>query len=144
MGTEVNGNIYSIIDYLLDKVRFDVPESAIKPILIERGLDGGMLATDCDRDLLRLCYADLFKWYVIGASKVNSTSDSDNGWSHSGGGFSLDADDRKLIIKEANAIYGELEPSSSIKTKGSFRMMSFGVRHADYDISGNPLPHVIK
>lgn len=143
MNTEVV-TPYTVEDYLFDKVRFDVPEGAIRPILLDRGVDGCSLASECDRDTLRLCYADLLKWIVIGASKVNNTSDSDNGWTHSGGGFEIGSDDRKLLIKEANAIYGELEPGSEIKVKSAFRMMSFGVQQASTDIAGNPLPHIIK
>ncbi len=130
-------------EYLLDKIRFSVPSKALLPIFVDRGLDADALASESDRDTLRLCYADLLKWVVLGASKVNNTSDTDNGWSHSGGGFEIGAEDRKLFIREANAIYKELEPSSSIKAGGTFRMMSFGVRHANYDTEGNPLPHII-
>lgn len=134
---------YTVEDYLLDKVRFNVPSGAVRPILLDRSVDGSVLASECDKDTLRLCYADLLKWIVLGASKVNNTSDSDNGWSHSGGGFEIGSDDRKLLIKEANAIYGELEPDSEIKIKSTFRMMSFGVQQANRDICGNKLPHVI-
>lgn len=135
---------YTVEDYLFDKVRFDVPEGAIRPILLDRGLEGDALASECDRDVLRLCYADLLKWIVLGASKVNNTSDTDNGWSHSGGGFEIGSDDRKLLIKEANAIYGELEPGSEIKVKSVFKIVSFGVQQANCDIGGNQLPHIIK
>ncbi len=134
---------YTIKDYLFDKVRFDVPDGAIRPILLDRGVDESSLATDCDRDTLRLCYADLLKWIVLGASKVNNTSDTDNGWTHSGGGFEISSEDRKLLIKEANSIYGELEPGSEIKIKSTFRMMSFGVQQANRDIGENPLPHIV-
>lgn len=135
---------YTVEDYLRDKVRFDVPKYTIKPILLDRGVDEGTIATDCEKDTLRLCYADLLKWIILGASKVNNTSDSDKGWTHTGGGLEFSSDDRKLIIKEANAIYGELEPSSSIKNESKFKMMSFGVQQAYTDMAGNPLPHIIK
>lgn len=143
MTTEVTDR-YTVEDYVLDRTRFKVPPKALRPIFLDRGVDGSALASGTDRDTLRLCYADLLKWIVLGASKVNNTSDSDNGWSHSGGGFEIDAEDRKLLVKEANAIYNELDPSSVIKSKSTFRMISFGVRHASYDTEGNPLPHIIK
>jgi hypothetical protein len=135
---------YTVEDYLRDKVRFEVPKYTIKPILFDRGIEEGVAVTDCNKDTLRLCYADLLKWIILGASKVNNTSDSDNGWTHTGGGFEISSEDRKLIIKEANAIYSELEPSSSIKSESKFKMMSFGVQQAYTDTAGNSLPHIIQ
>lgn len=135
---------YTVEDYLRDKVRFEVPKYTIKPILFDRGIEEGAAVTDCDKDTLRLCYADLLKWIILGASKVNNTSDTDNGWTHTGGGFEISSEDRKLIIKEANAIYSELEPSSSIKSESKFKMMSFGIQQAHTDTAGNSLPHIIQ
>lgn len=135
---------YTVEDYLRDKVRFEVPKYTIKPILFDRGIEEGAAVTDCDKDTLRLCYADLLKWIILGASKVNNTSDTDNGWTHTGGGFEISSEDRKLIIKEANAIYSELEPSSSIKSESKFKMMSFGIQQAYTDTAGNSLPHIIQ
>lgn len=135
---------YTVEDYLRDKVRFEVPKYTIKPILFDRGIEEGVAVTDCDKDTLRLCYADLLKWIILGASKVNNTSDTDNGWTHTGGGFEISSEDRKLIIKEANAIYSELEPSSSIKSESKFKMMSFGIQQAYTDTAGNSLPHIIQ
>lgn len=135
---------YTVEDYLRDKVRFEVPKYTIKPILFDRGIEEGVAVTDCDKDTLRLCYADLLKWIILGASKVNNTSDTDNGWTHTGGGFEISSEDRKLIIKEANAIYSELEPSSSIKSESKFKMMSFGIQQAHTDTAGNSLPHIIQ
>lgn len=135
---------YTVLDYLAAKVKFNMPRVALNAILYDRGMEPGCAYADRDEDATRLCYADMLKWFVLGPSKKNNTSDTDNGWTHSGGGYELDDTDRKLLIKEANAIYDELEPDSAIKNKSTFRMMSFGIQHANYDAAGNPLPHVIR
>lgn len=113
-------------------------------IFANRGIEPSTAFADRDVNSIRLAYADMLKWFIVGPSKKNNVSDTDNGWSHSGGGYELAADDRKLLIKEANAIYNELEPESTVKSKSTFRMNSLGVRHADYDAVGNPLPHIIR
>lgn len=136
--------VYTVMDYLPAKVKFDIPKAAMLAILADRGVESTIPYADADKAALRLAYADMLKWFVLGGSKENNTSDTDNGWTHSGGGYELDDTDRKLLIKEANAIYDELEPASVIKNKATFKIMSFGIRHADYDVTGNPIPHFIK
>lgn len=136
--------VYTVMDYLPAKVKFDIPKAAMLAILADRGVEPAIPYADADKGALRLAYADMLKWFVLGGSKQNNTSETDNGWTHSGGGYELDDTDRKLLIKEANAIYDELEPTSVIKNKTTFKIMSFGIRHADYDVTGNPIPHIIK
>lgn len=142
--TEAN-SIYTVFDHLSAKVKFGIPRAALVAILADRDMEPDAAYYDKrGSDELRLAYADMLKWFVLGPSKKNNTSDTDNGWTHSGGGYELDDEDRKLLVKEANAIYGELEPESVIKSKATFRMMSFGIQRANYDAAGNPLPHIIR
>lgn len=149
MKTGVNST-YTVQDHLAASVKFSVPRQALYARLIDRDLDPD---TEYDYDFrqqkenkekFRLAYADVIKWFVLGMSKKNNTSDGDNGWSHSGGGYEIDDKDRKLLMAEANAIYQELEPKSVFKSKTVFRMNSFGIQHANYDAAGNPLPHIIR
>lgn len=133
--------VYTVGDWLSGCVAFAVPESAVTAILADRGVDmdfpyfdKGSLPVD-----IRLLKADLIKWYVLGPSSVNNTSDSDNGWSHSGGGRSLTKEDKKLLLSEANAIYEELEPSSVFR-KPRTVVHSAGIMPAMRDIDGTPLP----
>lgn len=137
-------NIYTLEDALFSKVRFNIPDDTVHTILIERALDGSMAYADANRDDVRLAYADILKWLVLGPSKINNTSDSDNGWSHTEGGFEISERDRSELKAEANAIYAELEPSSMLKKKSSFRITSHGVKRADISAFGCPLPHIIK
>lgn len=135
---------YTVEDYILAKVKFEVPVDALYPIFIDREIDAKSLVVDCDKDKVRLAYADLLKWMILGPSKLNNTSDTDNGWTHSSGGYQLTNDDIKELKNEANAIYAELEPSSVFGRKTTFRMNSGGIKRANIDLAGNPLPHIIR
>lgn len=136
--------IHTLEDALFSKVRFSIPEDTVRTILIERALDGNMAYVDANPADVRLAYADILKWLVLGPSKMNNTSDSDNGWSHTEGGFEISESDRAALKAEANAIYAELEPSSMLKKKSSFKVSSHGVKRACLSIDGTPLPHIIK
>lgn len=135
---------YTVEDYILAKVKFEVPVDALYPIFVDREIEAKTPMMDSDRAKVRLAYADLLKWMILGPSKVNNTSDTDNGWTHSSGGYQLTSDDIKELKNEANAIYKELEPSSVFGRKTTFRMNSGGIKRANLDMTGNPLPHIIR
>ena len=141
--SEVN-DIYTVEDYIINKVKYDVPTEALKPIFIDRGIDASSAVIDCDKAAVKLAYADLLKWMVLGPSKVNNTSDTDNGWTHSAGGYQFTTDDIAELKAIANGIYKELEPTSVFGKKSVFRMNSGGIKRANTDPFGNPLPHIIK
>ena len=141
---EKETNAYTVLDYLANKVNFEVYRETVIGILADRGVDPSDMYVDSDKDTMRLAYADLLKWFLLGPSKVNNPSDSDNGWTHSGGGYDMSDDDRAEMKAEANAIYKELEPGSMLKKKSSFRIISHGVKRASYSPWGSPLPHLIK
>lgn len=136
--------MFTIKDYLINKVRFMIPMKALKAILADRGINGDEMFVERDKDEVRLAYADILKWFVLGPSKVNNTSDSDNGWSHTEGGYELSDADRNEMKAEANAIYKELEPESIMKRRTTFKINSQGVKRANYTLWGGILPHVIK
>lgn len=142
---------YTVKDWLCGCVNFEVPDSAIDYVCATRGVESDMAYADYiakpsddsegvdAKPDIRLLKADLLKWIVLGAGKVNNTSDSDNGWSHSSGGYTLSKDDKQLLTDEANAIYGELEPES-VFGKKRIRMRSAGIMPAYRDVDGDPLP----
>lgn len=136
--------ILTVGDYLINKVKFEVPEDSVKVILVDRELEYDTPYIDCDKAAVRLAYADVLKWIILGPSKFNNTSDSDNGWTHSGGGYELSDEDINALKAEANAIYSELEPESELKKKSTFRISSHGIKRANYSIWGQPMPHIIK
>jgi hypothetical protein len=141
--TDVDMQEFTVVDYLISKVRFGVPRRALIPILYDRELDEKAAYKSCDKDKVRLAYADLLKWIVLGASKVNNTSDTDNGWSHTTAGYELSDDDIANLKAEANAIYKELSPESVIKRRSAFRIVSHGVKRATRDTNGMYMPHTI-
>lgn len=134
--------VYTVGEYLSDKIRFGVPDGAVRAILADRGIDESAALMDCAKGGVRLAYADLLKWVLTGPGKVNNSSDTDNGWSHTEGGYEIGDADREQLMSEANAIYDELEPSSAIRRKGAFRMACFGVKRANKDLCGDWLPRV--
>lgn len=142
--------VYTVEDWLFGCVNFAVSQETADCILNERAVDGTQkYAKMVDVTVgegeepktidVRLLKADLLKWIVLGAGKVNNTSDQDNGWSHSDGGYTLSPEDKKLLTDEANAIYGELEPES-VFGKKKIRMRSAGIMPAERDLDGSPLP----
>lgn len=144
MTMEKEMTVYTAIDYLINKVKFNVPRKTVIGILADRGVDPNDGYVDSDKDTMRLAYADLLKWFLLGPSKVNNTSDSDNGWAHSGGGYDMSDDDRAEMKAEANAIYKELEPGSTLRKKSTFHITSHGVKRANYSLWWTPLPHIVK
>ncbi len=136
--------ILTVGDYLINKVKFEVPEDSVKVILVDRELEYDTPYIDCDKAAVRLAYADVLKWIILGPSKFNNTSDTDNGWTHSGGGYELSDEDISALKAEANAIYSELEPESELKKKSTFRISSHGIKRASYSMWGQPMPHIIK
>lgn len=141
---DTDTNILTVKDYLINKVKFDVPAKALCSILADREMAADDNFKDADKDKLRLAYADILKWMCVGPSKKNNTSDTDNGWTHSSGGYQLSTDDLKDMKAIANSIYGELEPASSFGKKVTFRINSAGIMRANRSLDGSPLPHIIK
>lgn len=135
--------VLTVEDALYGKVKFDVPEETMLTIIVDRGLDGGMCYADADKKDIRLAYADLIKWFLMGPSKQNNTTDTDNGWSHAGGGYELTDSDRSEMKAEANAIYAELEPTSMFKKRSTFRITSHGVKRANITPYGEPVTRII-
>lgn len=130
---------YTVDEWLAGCVNFPIPESAIAYIMSEREVTAGTAVSDGNSETRRLMKADLYKWIVLGAGSLNNTSDADNGWSHSGGGYTLTSEDKRLLTDEANAIYEELEPASVFRKKG-IRVRSAGIMPAARDLDGEPLP----
>lgn len=146
--------VYTVEDWLFGCVNFSVPQDAIDGIFAERRVDASQqYAKEVDVTIgageepkkidVRLLKADLYKWIVLGPGKVSSVSDSDNGWSHSEGGYTLSKDDKKMLIAEANAIYEELEPDSVFGKKYT-KIHSLGIMPAKRDLDGNPLPRIVR
>lgn len=137
-----NAVVYLAVDHLLSQMRFRMPRKAVCAIMVNRGVGVEAPYVDCEKRDLRLCYADMLKWLLIGPSKVNNVLDSDNGWSHTEAGYELSSADRADLRAEANAIYKELEPTSVLRGRTGFKIHSMGICRANRDVYGDPLPHI--
>lgn len=124
---------YTVMQHVGGLVKYEVPKSVMKALMAERGIAFSALYSDTEKSLTRLLYADVLKWFVLGPSKMNNTTDTDNGWTHAGGGYELTTEDKSDMKAEANAIYAELEPGGEIKRKVVFRMKSYGICRASHD-----------
>ena len=136
---------YTVKDYLFDQVNFDVPEGAVKSILKKRNVEETLVYPDeCNDIKVGLLKADLLKWICLGPTKKGAVSDSDNGWSHSEGSYTLSKEDKKLLMNEANALYEENDEPESKFGRTKIRVRSLGIMGARYDLNGNPLPRIVK
>lgn len=129
-------------DYVFGCVNFAVPQEAVDHILSEREITSSKPYEELekkDKDLLK---ADLYVWICMGPSKVDSTSDSDNGWKHSEGGYTLSDEDKDRMLAVAKAIYEKYD-EEYIDDSVSVAISSFGIQPCDYDEAGIPLPHIV-
>lgn len=133
---------FTIADYLYGSVNFDVPSEVIVKICLDRDIDYHSEAMNVEKSQRDLCKADLLVWMALGVSKRSNNVDSDNGWSHSNGGYTLTEADKELFLKTANAIYEENGESTIGKTKA--KIQSFGIKPANIGIDGMPLPYIVK
>jgi len=142
MASEVENKVRTVEDYIFGCVNFSVPEEAAEHILSEREVKSGTPLDDIDRKTRRLLKADLYVWICMGPGKVDSTSDADNGWKHSGGGYTLSDEDKDRMLDCAKAIYEEYDEEYDFDSV-SVAITSFGIQPCDYDEAGIPLPHII-
>lgn len=112
----------TIEDYLYGCVGFDVAESAIATILIDRGVESGCSVSALDKKVRDLCRADLYMWCASTPSKIGSVEEADGYWKHKEGGTESSAFDKRNLRAMANDIYkkyGENVINSSIKINSS-------------------------
>ena len=141
--TDKERSFSTVADYLYGCVNFEIPDEAVDYVCSGREIAIDTPISDAGRQNLDLLRADLYTWIVLGPGSVNNTSDTDNGYTHSGGGYSMSKDDKSLLLSAANAIYSKYdEPTVGKKT--TFKINSFGIRRADIDPCGMPLPHIIR
>lgn len=138
-----NEKSYTVGDYISGCVNFEIPDETIRAKCFKRGINPDDSASETDSSTLDLLEADILVWIVYGASSVNNTSDSDNGWTHSGGGYQLTSEDKDRLLARANSIYSE-NGEATVGRKSTFRIVSNGIREADRFINGVPVPRIIK
>lgn len=128
--------ILTISAYLYGCVNFPITEEAMLCILSDRDVLMDTPVTELEAKTRDLLKADVMKWVCLSPNKSGSISDSDNGWSHSEGGYTLTSSDKTLLMNEANAIYEKYEEATFGKTR--VKVTSWGIKPADIDIDGRP------
>lgn len=135
----------TVRDYLFGCVNFPVPDDCVECILKDREelVSGDDKLSDTDLMVRHLLKADLYVWICMGPTKVNSTSDSDNGWSHSEGGYQLTDEDKDRMLAYAKTIYDKYGEEFDYDDSVEVTVSSFGIQPCDYNEAGIPLPHEV-
>lgn len=108
----------TVEDYLYGCVGFDVAESAIATILVDRSVEAGSSVLALDKKTKDLCKADLYMWCASTPSIMGSVEDSNGVWKHKEGGTQSSAYDKRNLRAMANDIYklyGERTVSSNMR-----------------------------
>jgi hypothetical protein len=108
----------TIEEYLRGCVGFEVADSAITTILIDREIAPGTDVTTLEKRQKDLCRADLYMWCASTPSVTGSVEDANGVWKHKEGGTQSSTYDKRNLRQMANdiyALYGENVRKSSIK-----------------------------
>lgn len=154
--------VRTVRDYVFGCVNFQISDETAECICDERGIDPDKTfdelfpkptedATDVvseeenlePKRTKELLKADLYVWICMGPTKVNSTSDSDNGWSHSEGGYQLTDEDKDRMLAYAKTIYDKYSEEFDYDDSVEVNVSSFGIQPCDYNEAGIPLPHEV-
>lgn len=115
----------SVEDYLRGCVGFEVDDSAITTILIDREVESGTDVRSLDKRTKDLCRADLYMWCASTPSVTGSVEDADGGWKHKEGGTQSSAYDKRNLRQMANDIYARYGENT---VKSSINMNCVGMR----------------
>ena len=155
--------VRTVRDYVFGCVNFQISDETAEHICDERGVDPDKTfdelfpkpeadapdAVADDENVIEpkrtkeLLKADLYVWICMGPTKVNSTSDSDNGWSHSEGGYQLTDEDKDRMLAYAKSIYEKYDEEFDYDDSVEVNVSSFGIQPCDYNEAGVPLPHEV-
>ena len=155
--------VRTVRDYVFGCVNFQISDETAEHICDERGIDPDKTfdelfpkpeadapdAVADDENVIEpkrtkeLLKADLYVWICMGPTKVNSTSDSDNGWSHSEGGYQLTDEDKDRMLAYAKSIYEKYYEEFDYDDSVEVNVSSFGIQPCDYNEAGIPLPHEV-
>lgn len=94
---------YTIEQWLVGKVDFNVPESAIKAILFDNKVAEGMPVANVAERERDLCLADLLVWLSSSSTASSGEYISDGGWQHQKANKTVF--DRAGLIARAKALY---------------------------------------
>lgn len=118
-------DITTIEEYLRGCVGFEVTDSAISTILVDREIVPETEVWYIDKRTRDLCKADLYMWCASTPSVTGSVEDADGDWKHREGGTQSSAYDKRNLRQMANDIYKMYGENVA---KSSMRMNVLGMR----------------
>lgn len=118
----------TVEDYLTGVTAYEVPEKALRVILLRRCLNGKTPISDLlvimdDNGVavgcraLDLATADIYMWCASTPSVKNDTEDADGGWKHREGGWQASAYDKRELRKMAKDLYDKWGETSNVNSK---------------------------
>lgn len=115
---EVIATFYmTVVSYIRGKVGFEITDSAIDAILLERGVDGNTDVSDLSFEEKELLYADALMWGATLPTVYSGTKESDGGWTHTEGSSTIQASDKKRFEAIAQEIYSKYNDPKKVKSK---------------------------
>lgn len=97
----------TIEEYLRSKVGFEVPDSTLSSILLDRAIPEGAGAESVPVKDRELCRADLLMWGTTNPTSYAGVKEADGGWSHTEGSKTISVSDKKRWEATANSIYAK-------------------------------------
>ena len=130
----MSDDTYKLADWLADMVNFPVSAELVRSILAERDVAEDMAYADVNEQVRDLCKADMYSRIALTSpNRLGATSDSDNGWEHSDGGYTLTKDDKDGLLAAANEIYEKYdEPTKGRKL--TIRITQHGIARRSWEL----------
>jgi len=108
--------ITTIESYLSGMVPWSLSEAMLNTIRIKRGIAYNASVTSLSLETLELATADAYMMAISMPSSYTGAKDSDGGWSHTEGNYSISSADKGLFKSLANAIYKKYSDLSYLAT----------------------------
>ena len=134
MSSQLSSEPLTVVEYLRGVTAYDVPDSALRVILVKRELGADETVesipvvsspdgVSSGRKSLDLATADLYMWCASTPSVKNDTEDSDAGWKHKEGGWQTSAFDKRQLRQMAKDLYDKWGESANVCSK--MRILNF-------------------
>lgn len=108
---------YTIEQWLVGMVDFNVPEATIKAILFNNEVTEGVSASNVDERERDLCLADLLMWLSSSSTATSGEYISDGGWQHQKANKVVV--DRAGLISRAKELYKKWNSEKADSVVGS-------------------------
>lgn len=102
----------TIEEYLRGKVGFEVSDSTLTSILIDRAIPEQTDVCDISVKNRELAYADLLMWGATNPTSYSGSKEADGGWSHTEGSKTISVSDKNRWASMANSIYEKYDDNN--------------------------------